>query len=287
MDRFQRDSAIVIRQQFVDQDGTALTASAVIATVKDSAGVAITGSPFTAADDGGSGKWKATVPATATATLDTYTVDWAATVGATTEKRSDLYQIVGGFLFTVQDLRDLDDALADLTAYPGRKIEAAREKATDRLERLMRVALRRLGARETIDGDGTDLLILANHEPRKLVSASIDAVALTQAQLDDVALYPWGGARRKTTGAWTSGDRNCVLLYEHGLDQAPEEVRHAAMRLARTRLNPSAAPAAATSLATDIGTFSLAIAGRDITPTGDPEVDAVIHQFGRRGPAMG
>jgi hypothetical protein len=53
-------------------------------------------------------------------------------------------------------------------------------------------------------------------------------------------------------------------------------------------LVPSALPSRALSQTTDLGEIRISVANPEAgRPTGDPEIDAVILQFGRRRPTIG
>jgi len=73
------------------------------------------------------------------------------------------------------------------------------------------------------------------------------------------------------------------IVLEHGYDFAPAPVATAAMILAREYVFRSALSSRATVEATDVGFFRLSVAGPG-RPTGVPEVDAAVAEFGRRRP---
>lgn len=294
MDRLLRDFAGKVRVELRDGTGELVDAddpAGVTAAVTDSAGVAVAGSPF-AAGRVSTGVYEVAVPAAVTATLDTFEVRWSATIiGQPIAPRSG-FEVVGGYLFGLADLRALDPVLADEAKFPLTALADAREAAEERLETLCAVAFRPRGRRAALSGDGQRTLLLPDVEPLRLVSASVarwpgaDPQVFDDEDLADITLLEWGAAIRQSRGVWPAGERNLSLLYEHGLDAPPEPVRRAALVLARAVLVRSAVPDRATSESTDTGTIRYSIAGRD-GPTGFPEVDAVIEQFGRRTPAVG
>jgi hypothetical protein len=292
MDRLLRDFGGAVRLELRDAAGTLVDATGpVTAAVTDSAGAAMAGSPFIATKPTGTtGTYDVAVPAAAAAVLDTYDVRWSATLAGQAVAPRSRFEVVGGFLFTVAELRAADPVLADTAKYPQAALEAAREAAEERLEELCGVAFRPRGARETRSGDGTARLLLGEVEPTRLVSVSIDRgagpVALTAEEVADVRLEPWGEAVRLTKGVWDRGVRNVAVLYERGVALAPEPVRRAALTLAKAALIRSPVPDRATAESTEAGTIRYSIAGRD-GPTGYPEVDAVVEQFGRTVPAVG
>jgi len=250
--------------------------------VKDSAGTTLTSGTSTVTSDATIFKFSLT-PAQL-AQVDVYTATWTATIGGQVDTYETQFEVVGGFLFTIEELRAFDTNLPSAT-YPDAKVRDAREAAQNRLETLLGVAMRRRGSREELDGTGTRDIQVLNREPRRVVSGSIDSTALTAGDITDLKYYPSGRIRRKT-GSWGWGDLNVTLFYEHGFTQAPEPVRRACMALARANLVGNEMWSRRTGEQTDIGFFRLTLAGRAGSPTGLPEVDAVIQQYGRTIPGI-
>lgn len=285
MDRLLRNSTGMIRLEIYNTDGVAQDATgAVGVTVRDGAGVdVVTGVATKPA--GTTGQYEFGLTPANVANLDLYRAIWSAVVSGSAHSFITEFEVVGGFLFTVSELRGLDKELSDVTKYPHKVVVATREGAEEWIEDLCNFAFRPRGRRSTLDGSGRDVLILDELFPIKVVSAKVGGTAFTPAEISEVALYPWGGAVRKN-GVWEGGNRNVEIHYEHGLSQPPEPIRRAAMLLTRHILVNKAAPDRTESITTDVGTFRLAVAGEG-KPTGIPEVDAVIAQLAQPAPALG
>lgn len=274
-----------------DGDGNATDATgAVTVGISDGAGTPMSGSPFTAEKPPNTtGVYRLTLAPALLGVLDVHEATWTASVGGVSQTVGTRFEVVGAVIFGIADLRELD---ADITAaaYPAQKVREARAKASEQFEALAAIAFRRRGRRATLDGTGGPAILVPDLEPRGVVSATVDAgsgpVALTAADLSDLALYPHGEIVRMQKGVWQAGVRNVAIHYEHGLDEAPEPARHAVMLLARARLVRGPVPDRATSVSTDEGVFRYSTPGRD-GPTGIPDVDAAIAQFGRALPAVG
>ena len=133
-------------------------------------------------------------------------------------------------------------------------------------------------------GNGSDTVFLPDNAVRRVVSLTVDDVAFTADELTDLDVREWG---RVTRGDGLTFDDGAVVEvhYEHGLDYPDAPVASAAMLLAREYLVRSALSSRATVEATDVGFFRVSVAGPD-RPTGIPEVDAVITDFGRRRPRV-
>jgi hypothetical protein len=273
MDRILRDAAGQLdlltydsTGALADVDGT--NAPAVVVT--DSAGVTVVG--FTPSRTA-TGVYQATLPANLEI-LDTYEVAWNFSNGQT--RRSE-FELVGGFLFTVADVRALNSQLADTVAYPAAAIRRVRAEVEDVFEdpKITARAFRPRGRRLTVDGNDTDTLTTPDFDITSVVSASITGTAVT---LTYVTIQPWGGLKL-STGTWTSGVGNVSLLYEYGMRATPAKVRREALVLAKSYLQESPLQEGrATAVFTDIGGYRLTIAGRDGW-TGIPSVDACLSQY--------
>jgi len=278
MDKILRGPGAIVEIRVYDGAGDLVDAGAGngTATVSDSAGDPVAGSPFTATNVA-VGVYEVAIPA-ALDVLDTYTVEWTF---PDTTSRTTTFELVGTFLFTQAELRALDPVLADETAFPDAVIVNARENAEQRFEEAAEVSFTLRGAREWIDGKGRDRVFSRHAELRRLIAAKLGGTALTVGELAEIEVYPTGELRR--SAGWPAGSRNVEILVEHGYETVPEPVRRAGLLYARSVLLRSALEQSdrATAVFTDIGGYRLTLAGRD-GPTGLPEVDAVLASFGRR-----
>lgn len=286
MQRLRRKSAgsYTLSVETRDEDGAVLTcdgppAQCSVDIVDGAGGPVISGAPATI----GQGQLSVEVDHEALPYLDAYTCTWHGRVAGLPYDWTSVVELAGSYLFEVSDLRSFDQALADSTRYPAPVIRAARTAAEIRLERAAHVAFVPRGARYTTTGDGTSRLRLPHCALRALRSASIAGIELSASELAAVAVREWGALDRVDGALWPA-NKSIVLWYEHGYDWPPAPVRQAAMVLAREYLVSSALSSRATVEATDVGFFRLSVAGPE-RPTGLPEVDEVIREFGR--PAAG
>jgi hypothetical protein len=293
--RYLRDSAILLALELTDVDDLPTPASAVAVTITDSAGVALTGSPFAGTpvldddDQPCPGAFTVAVPVAQAGVLDVYTVDAEYTIDdADPQRRRSQFEIVGGFLFGLQKLRDSDDELGDDAddPPPAQVLRDARDGAMDRFEHRCRPSFWRRGRRVRLDGKGLEVLVLPDLYPQEIISISVDGVALTSDQLAVLTVYEWGGLGL-TADVWPRGYRNIELFYEHGLDSSPQVVSSAGVKLAKSYVIKSPIPDRATSESTGDGsTWRVSVAGRD-GPTGIPEVDAILGEFEGGGIVVG
>lgn len=279
MDQILRDSGGELTLSTYDAGGAPADVNGTEAptlAVTDSGGTSVAG--FTPSRTG-PGAYKATLPGNLEV-LDSYDIVWSWTNG---QSRRTQFELVGGFLYSIAELRADDPALADAVAYPAALIRDWRAAILERFTKVTRVSFVLRGRRAFLDGKGRSELLLPDIETQRVVSLKVDGVALSAGNLAKVKVYPhgellWDG------GSFAAGFRNVEVLYEYGMVSTPEAVARVARRFARHLLLTAAPNSAAeeheraTAVFTDAGGYRLTIAGRD-GPTGLPEVDAVLAQF--------
>jgi len=218
------------------------------------------------------------------AALDTYTCTWTGMQSTEAKEWTTIVEACGGYLFEVTEMRAFDSAFASSTVFSDAKMRAARAAAEQRLEQACRVAFVPRARRLTLAGLGHSALFLPDNAVRRVVTLSVDDVAFTADELSELDVREWGRVTRGDGLAFEDG-ADIEVFYEHGLDYPDAPVVQAAMLLAREYLVRSALSSRATVEATDVGFFRVSVAGPD-RPTGLPEVDAVIADFGRRRPRV-
>jgi hypothetical protein len=192
--------------------------------------------------------------------------------------------------FTIDELRAAYPAdFANAAKFPDAKLEAARTFAEQWFEAAAHVAFVRRTATETLTGAGSQVLFLSRWaEVGRPTAVVVDGVPLTDDELAALIVHRYGVLERYVE--WPAG-ASVDVTYPHGydgLDAAPfgELVRGAVMMLAAEHARPSAIPARATSISTDVGAYRISQA--DATGrTGIPDVDAVIGLVGAGKPATG
>jgi hypothetical protein len=216
--------------------------------------------------------------------MDTYACIWTGKVGAAAKEWGSIVEVCGGYLFEIAEMRDFDPAFADPANYSDAKIRAARTGAEQRLERACRVSFVPRARRLVLTGSGRTSVHLPDNAVRAVVSLAVDGEVFTADQLAELDVREWGRVIRGDGLVFDDGAR-VEILYQHGYDYPDFPVVQAAMLLAREYLVHSGLSSRATVEATEVGFFRLSVAGPD-RPTGLPEVDAVIADFGRRRPRI-
>ena len=109
-----------------------------------------------AAADAGEGRFGFTFSTAQTALLDTVTLTWTASVAGIEQTFQTTVEIVGGFLFSINEARAR--GLSDVTAYPAETIVRKRTLIEQRLEKVCGVAFVPRYAHQTWYGAGDYVL---------------------------------------------------------------------------------------------------------------------------------
>ena len=287
--RILQGAAATLTLTTTDADGTAAEASGTVTVgVAAADGVSVVSAGTATTHTGGTAVYTVALTAAQTSTLELLTATW--TNGTSTWTTQ--HEIVGGFLFTVADARDADDALdtSAVNPFTDAQILAARAVLERRIEDICDRAFVPRYARLVLDGTGTRDLVLGVTEPRTLRSVRVLAAAgsststsFTAGELAAVALYEDGTARRTDGGVWPEDRANIVVEVEHGLDAPPAALVDAALLHLRHHLTRSrtALLDRRTSYTDEAGgSYQFATAGP--YATGIPEVDAVYDAYSRR-----
>lgn len=209
------------------------------------------------------------------ASLDILTATWTS---ATKGTLTSTVEVVGGFLFSIADMRALGDPYSDTTKYPAAKVAEVRTLAEQTIEDPCGIAFVPRYARETLSGSGSSIQLAKWPRVRSVRSATVDGVALTGTDLTDLKANLAGELYRESY--WTGGFNTIVVGYEHGYDTPPARVSQACLTLAKNWLVTGPLDDRMTSLSTEDGTFAMLTPGLRGSVVGIPEVDAVIQQYG-------
>ena len=253
-------------------------------TVVDAAGNVVVTPALTIAVGGGSGKLRFIITPDRTAQGSEWLATWTFAQGGVQQSVTTSHRVVGDVLFTLGEARACDGgALANSATYSDAAILAARDRIADAFAEICGVAFGACYASEVLDGDGSESVRVSSHRALAVRSIRIRSgatwTALSSDELADVIVYPRGLLYRETLGTFPAGRRNVEVVYEHGIQPVPAEIRLAGLRLLRDQLVKSPLDDRATSQAGEFGTFSLATAGRSGSYFGLPLVDEVLHRY--------
>lgn len=279
--RVLRTAASTLRHTFyVDEDATAAGTVAVVIT--DANGATVTSGDATQAGT----EYTFVLPAQAA--LANLTVSWAGSLGT----EIDQVEIVGGFFFGIPAARGSDPDLADTAKFPYARLLAARVETEQECEYICDRAFVPRYGRATLNGSGTDQLVLGTHDIRAIRAIRVAPrfgqpfVPLTAPELAEVSVTVDSVLERHGVD-WTEGRDNVIVEYEWGLDSPPEDLRRASLRRLRS-LAPmrSRLPDRATSYTANDGTsYQLDLPGA--FETGMPDVDAAYARYSMRSTGNG
>ena len=266
--------------------------------------------PGTATTHGGtnSGQYTVTIPPQATPAEMVLT--FTGTFSAVVRTQIEALSVVGGFFAELNEIRALDGC-SSATTYPTTLLIGKREAAEELFEQATGRHWTLKYSRDVLDGDPTyrraympsdqiqllhltRRLILNNENPRTLLNVWLDDGSGTNfvAQTDvpgGYKLYPGGEIERLITSvAWPRGISNVAIEYTYGADRPPRDLRDAFLQYVRYLILSSNGriPPRATSMTTDMGSFTFSLAQGWQRPTGLPEVDAVLNRYGNRIPTV-
>jgi hypothetical protein len=273
VDRILRGSAATISfQLLVDGAGADPSPDSARVDVLDSSGALLvdgadaTNEPL--------GKFTLPLEPVVTSALDVLTARWTLTYGGEEQTFETYVEVVGGYLFSLADVR-ADPDLADEDLYPIDRVIEMRTQAEDALEQACGVAFVPRFRVDTVEARGR--IMLARRRPTKIRSIKRDGVALSEtasAQLrvrsDGVVLVSRSRYAHYPTCEYE-------IAYEHGYPFPPAREARAAFLLAKRWLVEQPFDERASKVTTDGGTIDLQIRGAfDI-----PEVNRVVrlHDF--------
>jgi hypothetical protein len=203
-------------------------------------------------------------------TLERFQFVWEGTFGGVVQRQTSFVEVVGGYVVSLADLA----AESGLTTKTPAQLAEARQWFEDRAEDFCGVAFVPRYARDVLNGSGSRKIELRHARPRTIISAKFDGAAQTTTTWD---LYEAGYI--VASGPFPSGFRNVEIIYEHGYDSAPSDIRDAALTAIRSNVLADSSggggiPAGVTSLITDAGT--MVFGGRLTRPFGIRAVDDVL-----------
>lgn len=206
--------------------------------------------------------------------VDVLTVDWSGSFAGATVTVRDVVEVVGGFLFGLNEARVAHSDTLTAPKYSTATLAAKRIFVEQECERICGRAMVPRFARFALDGSGTDALLTDFLLLRSVRAVTVDGTVWSAGQLANVVPTS-AGVIYLRSGWWPVGRRNVVVEVEHGEDLPPAEIAEAAVTRFRSAVttNKSNVPDRALS-------YTIAQGGvyRLATPsarrTGIPTVDA-------------
>src|SRR5688500_2456645 len=225
-----RGAAGTLSWQYLDQDGEAADPGVVTVGVTKADGTVVVAAGTATA---GTGTDPRTVALTAvqTAALDLLVATWTRTDGTTHTTAVD---IVGGYYFTITQLRARETSLGDDQKYRTADLVGLRREVENEFEEITEVAFVPRYTRRRVDGTGCGHLLLPTPYVRRVV-------AVAELAADGTTSYTWTNNEATAvrcadpTGRVTSesrsfpaGTQNLIVAWEHGHDRPPSDLVQAA-----------------------------------------------------------
>ena len=263
------------------ETATDSTTAVTVEVLREDGTVLVPAGTATVDSQSGDGKYEYVLTPAHTGVVDILRARWSATINGLAQTLTTYHEIVGGFYFTLPELRR-QPGLSDSTRFSLNDLAEARFWITDVIDRVCTVPFVPRYDRIVLDGSGLSSLMLPKPYVQQILGVSVGGTAYSTADVTALVIYPEGIIKRPS-GVFTAGDRNVSIRYSHGYrhgdgEAPPFDLRAAALRAARTYLlgiKNSDLFDRATSITNEFGNIALALPGEN-RPTGIPEVDAVI-----------
>jgi hypothetical protein len=256
----------LITQTLTDGTGAPLASppSSPLVTVTNDAGLTL-GSDIPAAPTLNAGEYTVTLTNAMTTQLDRLRLNWTSGGFGT---QSTYVDVVGGFFFTIAELRASSPQLASTTTFTTTRLLEARTSVEDALEKVLGFAMVPRFRTQTLTGWArTEWPLLNELWPYVRVIRTI--------VVDEVAIEPaaFGGYD------WPPGYSTVEVAYEHGLDEpGPRWKRYALMLAKNWLLDSPIDDRASTFSSVEGGTYGLVTPGLRGSIFGIPEVDAAVNE---------
>lgn len=227
--------------------------------------------------------------------LDRLTLDWTGTFGGTPQTITTFVDIVGGYYVTLSELRATTN-LGNAAKYPTAKLVDARRWFEDLFEQYTSRAFVPRYRKVTVWGDGSDQIMLPDEHIRRLRSVTIGTTVLDADRVATLEVLGSGLVRRPRpdplvgqyptvlANGWPLAlfglDQRVTVVYEHGLDEPPEDIRRAARVAIQAELLSDHSGVRELSVQTEVGVVRMSYPGPD-RPFGIPMVDARANAWKR------
>lgn len=223
---------------FLDQDGDLVAAvgTVTVDVARADGTVIATGAATTTPS---TGLYRYALTAADNTQLDLLTLTWK---DGTSARLTTVHEIVGGYYFTVAELRAFDTTLSDASKYPAADIVVARAEVEAEFENITGTAWVPRYRRFRCSGSGAVALATPIWAPRSVRSVrayttDTDYTSFTASELAAIDVDDTGILTRRDGTAWSAGTENLVIEVEHGYNRPTPDLLRAAKQRCRYRLN--------------------------------------------------
>jgi hypothetical protein len=242
-----------------------------------------------ATNDPAVGVYKVVIPAQSS--LNILTLSWTGSFSGTPVTVTTDVEIVGGFYFSIGELRSYESAFLNTAKYPDEKLALAREQVEAEFEDICKRAfVPRYWKEDSVETDPDENMIwLEKAEGTKFL-------AIRQNNIDRLSWYTSGFFVRdkySPRGIHVTGDALNLfnydafyyptsMEYEYGMSSVPIPIKQKALKRAKMNLlglSSTIDERALTMVLPDIGTVNLATPGQRGAETGVPDIDVVLQRY--------
>lgn len=295
MDKILRNTSGTVSVTFYINDVATEADGAVTVVAKKADGTTLFSTAAT--NDPAVGSYSVTIPAQAD--LNLLTLTWTGLFSTVSMSVVSTVEVVGGFYFTIAELRAYDSVLTNTVRFPDSALIKARDEVEAEFEDICGRAFVPRFWRETgIETDSdTSMLWLEKPEATKFLSFKVNGVdylswytagLFTRDKYSPRGILVTGAA----TGLFAYDPRYyptaLIAEYEYGLTQVPTPIKRKALKRAKQALlgiNSTVDERAVTMTLPDIGTINLATPGQRGSETGVPDIDVVLERYTLHGGA--
>lgn len=283
MDRVLRNTSATISIAFSNGSSSTEADGAVSVVAKKADGTTLFST--TATNDPAVGVYTVVIPPQSN--LNVLTLTWTGSFSGTAVSLESIVEIVGGFYFTIAELKAYESSLSNSSRFPLEALVNARNQVEAEFEDICsRAFVPRYYKESGIVTDlDTGMLWLEKPEPIKFISLKVDGV-------DQLSWYNAGyilrdkysprGLITKNAALSAVYAKDITAEYEYGMTQVPVLIKQKALKRAKQFLlgqNSTIDERALTMNLPDIGSVNLATPGQRGAETGVPDIDVVLRRY--------
>lgn len=294
MDRVQRNTAATISVTFYNGTTAVEADGAVTVVAKKADGTTLFSTSAT--NEAAVGVYSVIIPPQAT--LNILTLTWSGTFTGTAITMESVVEIVGGFYFSIAELRGYESQFANTTKYPNSKLTETRAYVETEFEDICHRAFVPRFYRETgmvADYSSGPVSSSPGVSSGLLWTEKPELIRINSVFVNDVDQSAWIAANyfkkdKYSPRALVVSDSalsvfyatDVTMEYEYGMTQVPLPIKQKALKRAKQMLlgqSSTMDERATTMLIPDVGTVNLATPGLRGSETGVPDIDVVLNRY--------
>ncbi len=287
MERVLRNTAATTKVTFYNGSSAVEADGAVTVVAKKADGTTLFSTNAT--NDPAVGVYTTVIPAQAN--LNFLTLTWTGSFTGTPVSIVTEVEIVGGFFFSLGELRNYESSFSNLTKYPDAVLIDARAQVETEFEDIChRAFVPRFWKESSVDTDSDeDMLWLEKPEATVFTSLKQNSQSYLNYYTSGYLIRDRNSPRgihviNEALGLFNYDNLYYPISaeYEYGLTSVPIPIKQKALKRAKQfilGLKSTIDERATTMLLPDIGTVNLATPGERGAETGVPDIDVVLRRY--------